>query len=64
MSAMFFLMSGNNNGGAGGMNGSPVTFDPEGNMVPRVTALDKAQMVMDEYKGYLNGSGNWTEVIT
>lgn len=34
----------------------------DGRFVPRVTELDVARELVEEYKGWMNGTGNWTEV--
>ncbi|KAL7422798.1 hypothetical protein Q5752_002094 [Cryptotrichosporon argae] len=51
---MFFFMSGGN-------APMPVTVGPDGEIRPRVTELDVARKMVDEYKGWMNGTGNWTE---
>lgn len=57
MTAFFFFMSGGNNAPI-----SPIAVGPDGEIVQRVTELGMAGTYVDEYKGFLNGTGNWTEV--
>lgn len=49
---MFFFLMGNSN--------SPQIINDDGS--PRITELDIIREQVDEYQGYLNGTGNWTEV--
>ncbi|EJT53239.1 RING finger ubiquitin ligase [Trichosporon asahii var. asahii CBS 2479] len=48
---MFFFLMGNGN--------SPQIINDDG--TPRITELDIIREQVDEYEGYLNGTGNWTE---
>lgn len=57
MTAFFFFMSGGNNTAV-----SPIVVGPDGEIVERVTELGMAGKYVQEYKGFLNGTGNWTEV--
>lgn len=34
----------------------------DGELQSRVTELDMARTFVEEYKGFINGTGNWTEV--
>lgn len=56
LTAFFFFMSGGNQAP------QPIVFDSDGKIVPRVTELDVARDIVDEYNGWMNGTGNWTEV--
>ena len=40
----------------------PIVVGPDGEYVQRQTELELAGSYVDEYKGFLNGTGNWTEV--
>jgi hypothetical protein len=57
LTAFFFFMSGGNN-----VSQAPVQIGPDGELVHRLTQLDLAGTLVDEYRGFLNGTGNWTEV--
>lgn len=57
LTAFFFFMSGGNN-----VAQAPVQIGPDGELVHRVTQLELAGTLVDEYQGFLNGSGNWSEV--
>ncbi|ORY35895.1 hypothetical protein BCR39DRAFT_512893 [Naematelia encephala] len=59
LTAFFFFMSGGNN-----MPETQIVVGPDGQIKPRVTELDMARTYVDEYKGWMNGTGNWTEVET
>jgi len=39
-----------------------IEIGDDGEIKPRVTELDRLRTVVGEYRGYLNGTGNWTEV--
>lgn len=39
-----------------------IVIGPDGEIQPRVTELDVARVWVEEYKGRMNGTGNWTEV--
>jgi hypothetical protein len=39
-----------------------ITVGPDGQIMPRVTELDRAREYLNDYNGFLNGTGNWTEV--
>lgn len=41
---------------------SSVTSGPDGELQMRPTELGLAREQVYEYQGYLNGTGNWTEV--
>lgn len=56
LTAFFFFMSGNNQIPA------PIQVGPDGEFITRVTELDMAREYVQEYTGFLNGTGNWTEV--
>lgn len=57
LTAFFFFMSGGNQ-----MPEPTITVGPDGQIMPRVTELDRAREYVNDYKGFLNGTGNWTEV--
>jgi hypothetical protein len=57
LTAFFFFMSGNNS-----MPEQAIMIGPDGDFVPRVTELSLVREVVEEYTGFLNGTGNWTEV--
>ena len=39
-----------------------IIVGPDGEIQQRVTELDIARLHVHEYKGWLNNTGNWTEV--
>jgi len=57
LTAMFFFMSGNNN-----LPEQQLVIGPDGEIKPRVSEYDLAGTLLEEYKGWMNGTGNWTEV--
>ena len=57
LTAFFFFMSGGNN-----MPESAIVLGPDGEFHPRITELALVRGYVDEYRGWLNGTGNWTEV--
>lgn len=56
MTMLFFFMSNGNT------PASQIIVGPDGEIKPRVTELELMRRVVGEYEGYLNGTGNWTEV--
>lgn len=57
LTMFFFFMSGNNQ-----MPAQTIVVGPDGEIQPRLTELELAGRLVDEYKGFVNGTGNWTEV--
>lgn len=58
LTAFFFLMSGGNQ-----PNIQEISVGPDGKFVQRVTELDLARQIGQEYEAWRNGTaGNWTEV--
>ena len=57
MMMMFFFMSGNQN-----YPPPMVVVGPDGELQMRQTELALMRQYVDDYKGFLNGTGNWTEV--
>jgi hypothetical protein len=57
LTAFFYFLSGNNN-----MPEQNIVMGPDGEFKPRITELDVITGIHDEYSGFLNGTGNWTEV--
>ena len=57
LTAFFFFMSGGNN-----LPDQQILVGPDGEVQPRITELDIARLYVEEYKGWMNGTGNWTEV--
>ena len=56
MAAWFFFMSGGNN------MPQTIVVGPDGEIQPRQTELGLARDHVEEYKGYMNGTSNWTQV--
>jgi hypothetical protein len=52
---IFFMSSGNS-------PAHPIEIGDDGEIRPRVTELERVRGMIGEYRGYLNGTGNWTEV--
>jgi len=57
LTAFFFFMSGGNN-----IPEQQIVMGPNGEVQPRVTELDLARTTVEEYKGWIHGTGNWSEV--
>lgn len=55
LTAFFFFMSSSNN------QPQIIVVGPDGQIQPRVTELDRARIQVEEYRGLINGTGNWTE---
>lgn len=56
LTMFFFFMSQN------GQNQPLGTIGPDGEIRERVTELSLMRQQVKEYEGFLNGTGNWTEV--